>query len=63
MLERYDPRNWPISYDGVIHTLIVLGYQLDTKTFHAAAHEACTTMEICGNWSPHPAKSPTGLRP
>lgn len=25
MLERYDPRNWPISYDGVIHTLIVLG--------------------------------------
>lgn len=25
MLERYDPRNWPISYDGLIHTLIVLG--------------------------------------
>ena len=25
MLDRYDPRNWPISYEGVIHTLIVLG--------------------------------------
>lgn len=25
MLERYDPRNWPISYEGLIHTLIVLG--------------------------------------
>ena len=25
MLEQYDPRNWPISYDGLIHTLIVLG--------------------------------------
>jgi len=24
MLERYDPRNWPISIEGVIHTLIVL---------------------------------------
>ena len=25
MLERYDPRNWPISYEGLIHTLIALG--------------------------------------
>ncbi|MBX7494118.1 mechanosensitive ion channel family protein [Qipengyuania sp. 1NDW9] len=25
MLDRYDPRNWPISYEGLIHTLIVLG--------------------------------------
>ena len=25
MLERYDPRNWPISYEGLIHTLVVLG--------------------------------------
>ena len=25
MLERYDPRNWSISYDGLIHTLIALG--------------------------------------
>lgn len=25
MLDRYDPRNWPISYDGLIHTLITLG--------------------------------------
>lgn len=25
MLERYAPSNWPISYEGLIHTLIVLG--------------------------------------
>lgn len=25
MLERYDPRTWPISYEGLIHTLIALG--------------------------------------
>ncbi|TMM46601.1 mechanosensitive ion channel family protein [Qipengyuania marisflavi] len=25
MFERFDPRNWPISYDALIHTLIVLG--------------------------------------
>ena len=25
MLDRYDPRNWPVSYEGLIHTLIVLG--------------------------------------
>ena len=25
MLERYDPRNWPISYEGLVHTLIALG--------------------------------------
>ena len=25
MLERYDPRNWPVSVDGLIHTLIALG--------------------------------------
>jgi small-conductance mechanosensitive channel len=25
MLDRYDPRNWQISLEGVIHTLIVLG--------------------------------------
>lgn len=24
MLERYDPRNWPISYEGLLHTGIVL---------------------------------------
>ena len=24
MLERYDPRNWPISIEGLIHTMIVL---------------------------------------
>ena len=28
MLDRYDPRNWPISYDGLIHTLITLGAAL-----------------------------------
>lgn len=35
MLERYDPRNWPISYEGLIHTLIVLG---GTITVAFAAH-------------------------
>jgi small-conductance mechanosensitive channel len=25
MFDRYDPRNWPISYDGLIHTFVVLG--------------------------------------
>ncbi|MBX7481543.1 mechanosensitive ion channel family protein [Qipengyuania qiaonensis] len=25
MLERYDPRNWPISLEGLLHTSIVLG--------------------------------------
>ncbi len=25
MLERYDPRNWPLSYEGLIETLVVLG--------------------------------------
>ena len=25
MFERYDPRTWPISYEGLIHTLIALG--------------------------------------
>ena len=25
MLDRFDPRNWPISYEGLIETLIVLG--------------------------------------
>lgn len=25
MLERYDPRNWPVSFEGLLHTLIALG--------------------------------------
>lgn len=25
MLKRYDPRNWPVSYEGLIETLIALG--------------------------------------
>ena len=24
MFERYDPRNWPISYEGLLHTALVL---------------------------------------
>ena len=28
MLDRYHPENWPISQEGVIHTLIALGAAL-----------------------------------
>ena len=58
MLERYDPRNWPISYDGVIHTLIVLGSAValallactDDVERAAAARSRCWLRGGAGAW-------------